>query len=327
VTILLLLLGMAMLLAGGRLLVESAVGFAGRLGVSPLIVGLTLVAWGTSAPELALNFAAAFQDRPALVFGNIVGANICNIALVLGLCALFTPLICETSVVRREMPLTLVMLGGMTALALVPMPPGFEALHFGRPEGALLLLGFLVYSITTMRSSMRGDDPAAVEAVKSIAEEEQVASRRPVWLLVALFVVGIALLTVGGNIAAGAASELARQLGMSEKTIGLTVVAIGTTLPELATSVMAIRKGQVDLAVGNALGSCIFNVGLIFGVTAIIAPSSLPDGGVRSLLVMVGLAVMLIVMSRIDGGRIGRRSGVVLLLLYVGSVTYELVAG
>jgi len=323
-TIVLLLLGMAMLLAGGRLLVEAAVGVAGRMGVPALLVGLTLVAWGTSAPELALNFAAAVRERPDLVFGNIVGANICNIGLVLGLCALVRPLVCETSVVRREMPITLAFLGGMTLLVLVPTP---DPWHFSRLDGGVLLVAFFVYSIATIRSALRGDDAVSVD-VAPVEREQKALARRPVWMLALLFVAGIVLLTLGGNVAADAASDLARQLGMSEKTIGLTVVAVGTTLPELATSVMAIRAGQVDLAVGNALGSCIFNTGLIFGVTVLIAPSTIPDGGLRSLLVMVALAVALLVMSRTRVfGRLGRVEGFVLLAIYVGATAHELILG
>ncbi len=320
-TILFLLLGMAMLMEGGRRLVDAASIFAKRLGVPPLLVGLTLVAWGTSAPELALNLSAAFQDRSSLVFGNIVGANICNLGLVLGVCAIVHPLSCEVSIVRREMPLTLIMLGGMGLLALAPLPTPW---HLGRVEGAVLLGAFLLYTIATIRSAYDVTEPPTDAAAEEPSGSE---AERPTWLLLTFFFVGVALLTVGGNVASEAACQLARQLGMSDKTIGLTILAIGTTLPELATSVMAIRARQVDLAVGNALGSCLVNVGLVCSIATMIAPYDLPHGAARALLVMIGLAVVLVVMMRLERGYVRRPAGVILLAAYVASVAYELVAG
>lgn len=307
-----------MLLEGGRQLVEAASCFGGRLGVPPLLVGMTFVAWGTSAPELALNLSAAYHDRSDLVFGNIVGANICNLGLVLGVCAVIQSLRCEASIIRREMPATLAMLGGMGLLAVAPLPNSW---HLGRIEGAILLGAFMVYTVTTIRSAYAVTEPP------DAAEPAGLGPERPTWLLLAFFFAGAALLTVGGNIASEAACQLARQLGVSEKTIGLTVVAVGTTLPELAASVMAIRARQVDLAVGNALGSCLFNVGVVCSIAMMVSPFTLPDGATRALLVMVGLSVGLVIMTRADQGTVRRPAGVILLATYVASVTYELIAG
>ncbi|MBX3408646.1 MAG: calcium/sodium antiporter [Phycisphaeraceae bacterium] len=311
-------LGLVMLLIGGRLLVSASVQVATRLGVPPLLVGLTLVAWGTSAPELAFNLTAAATDRPALVLGNVIGANICNMGIVLGLMSLLRPLLVDSTVIRRELPIMVGLFVLMGAAILSPM----AGLAGGRLGPALMLTAFLVYSVVVIRLGLRerDRDPLAGQTQQS----EIMQASYPAWRLAVMFIAGLGLLSVGGNIAADAATGIAKVLGMSDRVVGLTVVSVGTTLPELVTSYLAIRKGQVDLAVGNAVGSCLFNVGAIYGLAGLIAP---PGGGpevLLSLATMTLMGVMLIPMSRTHSNSIARVEGAVLLLTQAAFVVVEL---
>jgi cation:H+ antiporter len=311
-------LGLVMLLIGGRLLVSASVQVATRLGVPPLLVGLTLVAWGTSAPELAFNITAAATDRPALVLGNVIGANICNMGLVLGLMSLIRPLAVDSTVIRRELP---IMVGLFVLMAAAILSPMADVLT-GRLGPALMLTAFLGYSVVVIRLGLRerDRDPLARQTEQS----DIMQARYPVWRLAIMFIAGLGLLGVGGNIAADAATGIAKVLGMSDRVVGLTVVSVGTTLPELVTAFLAIRKGQVDLAVGNAVGSCLFNAGAIYGLAGLIAP---PPGGAEimlSLATMTLMGIMLIPMSRTHSNSIARFEGAALLLTQTAFVITEL---
>lgn len=305
-----LLLGVIMLLVGGDLLVRGAVVLAERLGVSPLIVGLTVVAFGTSAPELALNISAALRGNTDLSFGNIVGSNIANIGLILGLSALIKPMAVHATLLRREIPVMIVVSIILAAMALTPRA-GLP--QIGRVEGALLLLGFLAFA-EMMRRGAAPTGPAR--------PEEPTAS----WVAALLLLLaGLGLLVVGGMLGERGAVGVARLLGLSETVIGLTVVAVATSLPELATSLMAARRGQTDIAVGNIVGSNVFNILLVMGATATIAPTPLPPGGWRPLATMLLLAVLLVPISRTSRGSISRIEGALLLAIYAASLTVEVV--
>ncbi|MCA9285082.1 MAG: calcium/sodium antiporter, partial [Phycisphaerales bacterium] len=262
-------LGILLLLAGGRVLVASATELASRFGASKLLVGLTIVAWGTSAPELALNLSAAIKGNGDLVLGNVVGSNVSNLGLVLGVAALIRPLTVRSTLIRLELPLLIAMLGGMALAGVLPSPA--EA-FYSRPKGAMLLSAFAVYTVWTIVASLRPkrpDEELGNVAVESVTAQ---AHRRPLRLLLLGIVAGIVLLGAGGSLAADSAVEVAKALGVSDRVIGITIVAVGTTLPELITSIIAVRAGEADLAVGNCIGSCLFNAGMIFGLCTTIAP-------------------------------------------------------
>lgn len=295
--------GLVLLLVGGRLLVSASVDTAKRLRVSPLLVGLTLVAWGTSAPELALNLISATKGRGDLALGNVVGANICNMALVLGLCALVRPLVVEERLIRVEVWLNAAILVFMGALGIVG---GFE-----RWEAGVMLGVFAAYSAWTIVSALRApsgaalaDDPTRVEGVMG-------------WPLIAVcFVGGLTLLTIGGSLASDGASGIALAMGIPPAVVGVTIVSIGTTLPEIVTGLTAVRRGQTDLAMGNALGSCLFNAGAIFGVVGLIAPPSV-DGTLTLPMAYMGLlALALVPLSRTFGKTVSRWEGAALLASY-----------
>lgn len=307
--------GLVLLLVGGRLLVAASVDTAKRLKVSPLVVGLTLVAWGTSAPELALNLISAYKGRGDLALGNVVGANICNMALVLGLCALIKPLVVQERLIKVEIWLNAAILGFM---ALLGLTAGFE------PWEAGLMLGvFGAYSMWTIMAALRQTDAAPSPAAANTLGDDPTRERAPMgWLMIAsCFAGGLALLSFGGSLASDGASGIALALGVPPAIVGVTIVSIGTTLPEMVTGVMAVRKGQTDLAMGNAIGSCLFNAGAIFGIVGLVAPPSV-DGTLALPIAFMGLiAIALVPISRTHGKTVSRLEGGLLLVSYAAFLT------
>ncbi|MCA9294416.1 MAG: calcium/sodium antiporter [Phycisphaerales bacterium] len=313
--------GVVVLVAGGELLVRGAVSLADRLGVKPVVIGLTVVAFGTSAPELALNLVAALRGNSALCFGNIVGSNIANIGLILGLCALIQPLKVATSVIRRELPLMLVASGLVVAFLLLPTGEGaFGAGALSALEGSVLL-GFFVATLWMIfRGARREGKVAPFEA--EVREMEAAVKQAKFAGPVGLVVVGLSGLVVGGRLSELGAAGLARSLGVSDEVIGLTIVAIATSLPELVTSFLSVRRGHVDLAVGNVVGSNIFNLLFVLALTSLVRPIDMPPGGRVELVVMAALALLLWPMSRTHGSTVSRLEGLTLLAVYVGLMAW-----
>ncbi len=313
----LLITGIILLLAGGDVLVRAAVAISKRLAISPLVVGLTVVAFGTSAPELALNAAAALNGNTDLSFGNIVGSNIANIGLILGVSALIKPMRVNSALLKREIPIMLAVSALVAAAAYTP-PHAGSTNGFARPEGVALLVGFVLFLEMMRRTAKKG-------GADELTEDLPDAPSIPLPFATVLFFIGLAMLALGGALAEKGAVGVAQAVGLSDAAIGLTVVAVATSLPELATSVMAARRGLVDIAVGNVVGSNIFNLLLVLAATATIAPTAVPPGGARSLAAMMLLAIFLVPMSKTDNGFISRVEGAVLLALYAAAITLELV--
>ena len=289
------LAGLALLYLGGESLVRSAAALALRLGVSPLAVGLTVVAFATSAPELVVSLDAVLSGANDIAIGNVVGSNICNVALILGLTMLLQPAPVEAKVVRLDTPL---MIGG-SVLMIGLLLDG----RLSRGEGALLLLGLAAYTAFTLLEARRTLAAAGDLGVPIPANGSSVAAGA------LQLVAGLLLLVAGGHLLVGAAVELATTLGISQATIGLTIVALGTSLPELATSIVASVRRQGDIAVGNLVGSNIFNIFGILGATAAIHPLLLGEITRLDLGTMLAVAVTLLVLfsaprgpSRIGGG-------------------------
>jgi cation:H+ antiporter len=299
--------GLVLLLIGGRLLVAASVDTARRLNVPPLIVGLTLVAWGTSAPELALNLISAYKGRGDLAIGNVVGANIANMAMVLGACALIKPLVVKERLIRVEIWLNMAILG---FLALVGLALGLE-----RWKSGLLLGVFGGYSMWTVMAALNQSNRSVPEPTVG---DDPTMGKAPMswWLIAAAFSGGLVLLSIGGSLASDAAMAIALGLGVPAAVVGVTIVSIGTTLPELFTGILAVRKGQTDLAMGNAIGSCLFNAGAIFGLTGIIAPTEIEGTLAVPLAYMGMLAIALVPISRTNKRTVSRVEGGGLLLSY-----------
>ena len=309
-TIVLALVGLALLYFGGEWLIRGASALAARLGVSSLAIGLTVVAFGTSAPELVVSVDAALSGANDVSVGNVVGSNIANIALILGIAALLRPAKVEAKVLRIDAPIMI-----LVSFALLAVMADGRA---SRLEGCLLLVGLAAYTVFTFWEAGRESERVR-EEFASVAPELQAGA----WLSGLLVVAGLACLVGGGHLLVTAAVELATLLGMSQAAIGLTIVAIGTSLPEFATSVMASLRGQGDIAIGNVVGSNIFNILGILGLTAVIHP--LERGAITwlDLGTMVGVACVLAVllMTRLQLGRTG---GSVLLAGFIAYTSWLL---
>jgi len=297
--------GAALLTSGGEVLVKGAAALARRARVSPAVIGLTVVSIGTSVPELAVSVFAAVQDANEMALGNVVGSNILNVALILGLTALFIPLPVHRDAVRIEWPF-------MFGASLIAVVMGWAG-QIVWQEGAILLLmlvGFNWVVVIRARSSL-GDEARAELA----GEVDQLAGRISAWTSVGLVLLGIVLLVAGGRFMVSGAIDLARFASVSERVIGLTVVAFGTSLPELATSVIAARRGHADMAVANVIGSNIFNILGVLGTIALIHPVPVPREVEWHIFWMLGFSAMLFPMMGSDR-RIDRREGLLLLASY-----------
>jgi len=316
---------MLLLLGGGKWLVDGAVGLARRFGLSTLLIGLVVVAFGTSAPELVFNVIAGINGNTDLCLGNIVGSNIANVTLVLGCASIYRGLDVHSRVIQREMPLLLAVSIGMLAMAYAPPPvPGTPnpLLGFARIDGVVLLAGFLgVVWLWYLMARQERADPLVTEA-KEETEEDPVASLR--WSI-ALFVVGCVALGAGGKLAEVGAVGIASALGVSQTLIGLTIVGAVTSLPELVTSLIAARRGHGDLAIGNVVGSNLFNILLVLGTTSTIAPVALPSPwGGADMLIMIAVTGLLLPVA-ITRRHITRKEGVLLVVIYAAFVAFTVV--
>ena len=317
--ILLLIIGIALLYFGGEWLINGATTLARRLGVPPLVVGLTVVAFGTSAPELFVNTRAALDGHGEISFGNIFGSNIANIALILAICAIITPLAIHKQLVRKTIPMLLAFTGLSIFMALDPsrfadpvskaaVQPGFE-----RTDG-LILLGlfvcFLYLTVLSTRSKKKKNLlPGQIEDVDNLVRDYSIGT------CLLIIAASLGALVGGAELAVGSAVAVAEIMGISKAVIGLTVIAFGTSLPELAVCLLATRKGQIDLAVGNVVGSNIFNLLLIMGVTSSIDKVPMPVDGQQDLIV-AGWLVALLYLTALTQKRVARAEGWVLIVIY-----------
>jgi cation:H+ antiporter len=286
-----------------------------------VIVGLTVVAFGTSAPELVVNLVAALGGRTEIGFGNVVGSNIANIGLILGVSALIAPLAIHRTLVVREIPMLLLACAGVVALGW-PDPADDGVAAFSRPEGLLLLLLFGVFLYYTFADALRQRRDAFLDAVSGPGGTGPVVPLSGAWgKMAALILGGLGCLVAGGELVVRGATGIALDLGVSEGVVGLTIVAVGTSLPELATSVIAAYRGQSDVAVGNVVGSNIFNLLFIWGISVTTAPSVVPMGGMGDLLVMSGFSVILLPLV-LTQSRLTRAEGALMLLGYSGYLAW-----
>ena len=314
VTALLLIAGLALLVIGGEILVRGAGGLARSFGISPLVVGLTVVSSATSAPELAVTLQATLAGTPGLAVGNVVGSNIANVLLVLGLAGLILPLAVRIPVVRRDVPVLIVF-----SIMLLVLSLGGSV---SRTDGLILAGGLAGYVAWTVLRSRQQE--LALARQRAAGAPRPRGLRVPVALL--LVGVGVALLVLGARWLVDAASEIAATHGMSDMVIGLTIVAVGTSLPELATSVVAAIRGNAEIAVGNAVGSCIFNIGAVMGLTAVLAPGGVPveQGAINfDIPIMIAVAIALLPVA-FTGLRIARWEAGLFVVLYAAYVTYLL---
>ena len=312
-----LIAGLVLLVAGAEVLVRGAAKLAAQFGIPPLIIGLTVVAFGTSAPETAVSVQAAFNNSGDLAIGNVIGSNIANVLLILGLTAVVAPLIVSRQLIRLDVPI-------MIGASLVVYALAWDG-SLSRLDGALLFAGVLAYTSFLIISSRR--DKSAVAEDDEFAKEFGLnePAKPYAWVInLGLIIAGLVLLVSGSNFLVESAVTMARALGISELVIGLTVVAIGTSLPELATSIMAAIKGERDIAVGNIVGSNIFNLLCVLGLASLVSPQAISVAAnalAFDFPVMIAVAVACLPIF-FAGYRINRWEGLLFLAYYVAYTVY-----
>ncbi len=305
--VVLLVVGFLMLLKGADWFVDGSAALASKFGIPQLVIGLTIVAMGTSAPEAAVSISAALQDNPGITIGNIVGSNILNVLIILGLSALIVPLKVQKTTRKYEIPFTI-----LVTIVLVVM--GLWDNKISRLEGVILWLLFIAYLAYLYFMAKKGSE----------SEEENVSKLDKVWKMLALIVIGGVLIVWGADVTVDAASSIAVYFGMDDRFIGLTIVALGTSLPELITSVTAARKGNADIAIGNIVGSNIFNILFVVGTSALILPVTYLQSFWIDSIVAVATMVLLLVLVLNKESKLKRWSGAVMLVAYVAYFVYLL---
>ncbi len=314
--------GLVLLILGGTALVGGASQLAARLGVSPMIVGLTIVGFGTSAPELVVNIVGGLRGETALAFGNVVGSNISNLALVLGIAALLQQIEIQGAVIRREVPLLLLVTTIMTVMALDNLLEGGAA-RIGISDAVVLILLFAIFVYIAVQDVLltRKKDILLTELNDNPLVVTEPVSRF-YWAYIAI---GFMLLFVGGEMTVRYSVSFATHLGVSTTIIGLFVVAVGTSLPELITSVMAALRKESDLALGNILGSNVFNSLIVLPASALAGPVAIPKGGVQDLIMSWVLAAVLIPIFLFGRAKLGRTTGAMLLAAYFAYAVVRIV--
>ena len=331
-----LIVGFTLLVKGADLFVDGASGIAKKFGISELIIGLTIVAMGTSAPEAAVSIAAAAKGSAGISIGNVIGSNIMNIFIILGVVAAIVPLKIERSTVRYEMPFTIL----VTAVFVLMGRDGLIT----RLDGAILWAGLLLYIAYLLRQAKQKPTEApqaetTAEAAATVPDAAETgatpattvepaadvpAEAASIWKLIALTIVGLAVILVSSDYAVDAAVALAKIFNISDRVIGLTIVALGTSLPELVTSVTAALRGNADLAVGNVVGSCIFNLLFVLGTSALILPIPCAPNFLSDAYVAVGATVLLLIFGYTQM-KIARWEGALLVACYAAYAYIALV--
>jgi len=312
-------LGIALLYAGGELLVGGATALARRFGVSPLVVGLTVVAFGTSSPELAATLVAAFGGAPEVAIGNVLGSNVANLGLILGAAALFHPLTAELRFIQREVPFMI----GACALML---PLAWNGVY-GRGDGPFLLVCLVVYLFVLLREARSGRVTPAVEAefgseFGARGDAAGAGDVKPAWRSLLAVAFGIALLAGGAQVLVEGAVSIARAAGIPERVVGISLVALGTSLPELAAAVVAAMRRESDIVLGNLVGSNFFNVLAILGTTSTVIPLPVSAAAIGAdYWVMMAFAVALLPILGVRK-RVARIEGAVLLVAYAAYIVW-----
>ena len=308
IQILLLILGLTLILFGANWLVDGSTSIARKTGMSEFVIGLTIVGIGTSTPEMVVSFIAAFQGQSELALGNVIGSNIFNILMILGVTTLISPITMSKDNRVKDIPLNILVTGGLMLIWLLHSVLGVGANEISRLEGGLMLAAFAFYLWMMFRSGNGAEETGQAEETKTF----------PNWLAVLMILGGLGGLIIGGRFFVNSATAIAQYLNLSEKFIAITIMAAGTSLPELATCIVAARKGRNQMALGNVIGSNIANILLIVGGAALISPLSLVSiAWVDFAVMMVASLVLLMSAYTIKRDRIDRREGLFFILIEV----------
>lgn len=324
--IFLLIVGLALLVKGADWFVEGSAGIAKKCNISPLVIGLTVVAFGTSMPELAVSVTSAIEHSTDIAIGNVVGSNIANILLILGLSALMHFLPVQKESLKLDLPVLL-----LASVLLVGLGWWGKALAWY--DGLILLVVFAAYmAVLLVQAGKKRKELLALPESERVAEEEKAPRGRiggwiyrmgrHLWFLIVLALIGLGMVVGGGTLLVNAATYIAEYAGVSERVIGLTIVAVGTSMPELVTSVVAAVKGQTDIAVGNVIGSNIFNIFVVAGISALVYPLTFTAANGIDALVALGAAVLLYALALIKGHKLGKIAGTIFLVCFAGYYVY-----
>ena len=307
--LIMLVVGFLLLVKGADFFVDGASSVAKKLRIPAFVIGLTIVAFGTSAPELAVSLTAAIKGSNDIAIGNVVGSNLFNTLVVLGASAAITPIAVEKGMIKKDYPLSIF---ASLLLGILVMDTIFfkaEGMSLGRMDGVILLIAFAGFMVMTVKAGMEG------------RVEEEESEGMPMLKAIILIGIGLAGIVYGGDLSVEGAKEIARFFGLSEAIIGLTIVAVGTSLPELVTSVIAAKKGESDIAVGNVIGSNLFNIFLILGASATILPMNVSS----TYLYDIGMLVAVMILSYLPIAKtkkVTRGMGIVMILVYVAYTVY-----
>lgn len=309
-----LVIGFVLLIKGADFFVEGSSSVAKKFNVPSLIIGMTIVAMGTSLPELAVSVTASMVGNNTLAVSNVAGSNIFNLMVVCGACALFTPLTIEKNTLLKEFPFSIICAGLLVVL-------GFLGMSLGRVDGIIFLAIFIVYLFWMIRSAKQArnaGDKLEEEEEEFIEEEIKIL---PMWKCLLFIVGGMIAIKFGGDFVVDGASAIAAGFGLSQTLIGLTIVALGTSLPELVTSIVAARKDEVDMALGNVIGSNIFNILLILGVAAAISPITFLTENIIDIVILIVMSLVVWIFAW-TSKEINRKEGIMMLLMYAAYMVY-----
>lgn len=300
----LLIVGFVLLIKGADFFVDGSSAAAKMLKVPSLIIGMTIVSMGTSLPETSVSVSASLAGKNDLAVSNAVGSNIFNLMVVCGICALFCPLTINKEAIRRDFPISI-------AAAALLMGVGSLGMSLGHIDGIIFLVLFAGFLLMMVMSAKKSRESAVEEDIKTM----------PVWKLLLFVIAGIAAIAVGGKMVVAGASDIARAFGMSDNLIGMTVVALGTSLPELVTSIVAARKNELDMAVGNVVGSNIFNILFVLGIASAISPIAFSPENIIDVVTLIAMSLIVLLMC-LPKKKLVLWNGVVMLLMYGGYTAY-----
>lgn len=317
INIVLLIVGMVLLVKGADFFVDGASDIAKKLGIPSLIIGLTLVSIGTSLPEASVSINAAITNSSDLSFGNVVGSNIFNSLFIIGICSIILPTVVSKDIMKFDIPILFIVMAILALFSYVITP-----FKIDRWEAAILFIMFVCYIALAIYRALK-QRKANLILEEENKDDNEPKKERKTWLSIIFTVLGLAGVVGGGILTVDAAKKLALEFGMSELLVGLTIVAVGTSLPELVTSLVASRKGENDIAVGNVIGSNIFNIIFILGFSGVINPLGLNNNSYVDVIFMV-LAIILIFIYALRKGKVNRIEGASLMIIYILYLTYTI---
>lgn len=316
IAILSLVVGFVLLVKGADYFVEGAASIAKGLHIPAIVIGLTVVAFGTSAPELAVSISAAMKGSNDIAIGNVVGSNMFNLLMVVGFSAVIKPLTIQKSMIKKEYPLSVLAALLLGILSMDMVLGNAKEMSIGRMDGIILLVCFAGFMYLTIKEAFKGR-----EELKREHEDEVQNMSYSMGKSVMISLLGLGGIIIGGNLSVDGAKEIARAFGLSEALIGLTIVAIGTSLPELVTSIVAAKKGESDIAMGNVVGSNIFNIFLILGTSAAILPMKVSSTYIYDISILIVISILIFI-PMAKNKKVGRTMGVTMILTYVAYTAY-----